>query len=469
MESSLADALENYDAAGLAEQIKLRKLSVVDVVEAHFQRIAKLNRKYNALVTLDEQRALQRAREADDALAQGKLWGPLHGVPVTIKDAIETAGLRTTVGYTGYSNFVPDKDAPVVSRLKGAGAIVIGKTNCAALCGDIQTTNKLFGKTSNPWDVGRTSGGSSGGDAVAVALGMSALGIGSDTGGSIRIPSSYCGVFGLKTSLGKVPRQGLRPVRDESHARPDRLTVIGSIARSIRDLALCYGVLTGQVTALASTAKPKIFWTHEFHEPLVDDDVAQVLGEKFSALTAAGADITKIESPVDFRYLFTMSMRLGVYEFWPEEAGKLIPGVFLLYESLRSLLRGGAAGSYARLKREQSEMSSRVARMLAGCDFWVLPATPSVAFEHRRPGAAIPLTLAGRVRKSGYWRASAGFTYPISLLGNPSIVIPVGMNKDGMPIAIQAVGKMGEDAKLLSAASYLAGKIGRVPSGAGDV
>ena len=195
----------------LAQAIRERKVSAVEVVQAHLNHIAQHNPALNAIVTLDEERALQRAKEADAALARGEMWGPLHGVPVTIKDAFETAGLRTTSSFPPLAHYVPKQDATIVARLRAAGAIILGKTNMPILTVDIQTNSPLFGRANNPWDLGRTTGGSTGGGAAAVAAGLSPLEVGSDGGGSIRIPSHFCGVFGLKPTEHLVPGTGHIP------------------------------------------------------------------------------------------------------------------------------------------------------------------------------------------------------------------------------------------------------------------
>ena len=468
MKSPLAETLAIHDATSLAAAIRSRELSAVDVIAAHFERIDRLNGKYNALVTLDKQRAIQHARQADCDLARGILWGPLHGVPMTIKDCLNTAQLRTTVGYDKYRNFTPERDAWVVGKLKDAGAIVIGKTNCARLCCDIQTGNGIFGRTGNPWNTELTCGGSSGGEAVAVALGMSPLGIGSDTGGSIRIPSSYCGIFGLKTSIGKLSREGLLPLHDRSHAGPDSLTVVGPMARSIRDLMLCYRILSNETDEDEDTASasypttPQIHWTHEIDSLTIDDEVRRVMGDKFSALLEHGVAVTKVPSPMDFGKLLQMYLRLAMFEFTPKECSSMMYHFFWLFESVRSVFRGGPRGGYMRLKREQAELSTELESFLQGCDAWVIPATPSVAFAHQKTGFPITLTDNGRRRRCGYWAASMGLTSALSVLGKPSVVIPVGKSKHGLPVAIQVVGRLGEDRKLLKAAAYLAGKIGKV-------
>ncbi|XXT21470.1 amidase [Sorangium sp. So ce429] len=461
MVRALADSITSYDALSLAEAIRTGALSSEQVIAAYLERIERLNRCFNALVTVDQERALRSAREADAELRDGRTRGPLHGVPVTIKDALLTAGLRTTAGHPKYAQLVPDADAWVVDRLKRAGAIVIGKTNCAALCSDVQTTNEVFGATNNPWSVGRTAGGSSGGEAAAVALGMSPLGIGSDTAGSIRIPSSYCGVFGLKTSIGKIPRDGHVPLHDETHARPDSLTVIGPIARSIRDLTLCYEVLTGESTTKgAPPASPRIFWTQDFTTQVIDEEVARALDEMFSVLTRAGADVRKVAPPFPLEELFSTYMRLYMFEFAPEDISRALLPLFFVSEAIRSPFRGGARGSYERLKRKQSDLKHTMDEFLQACDCWILPATPSTAFVHQKTGRGIPVTSRGRTKKLSYWEATMGLTYPFNLLGNPSVVIPLVRGKEGMPIGVQVVGRLGEDRKLLSVAEHVARKIG---------
>lgn len=179
----------------LARAIRERRLSSREVLEAHLRQIKRYNPSVNAIVTLDEERAWQRAQQADDALGRGEVWGPLHGVPVTIKDSFETAGLRTTSSYHRLIDYVLEQDASAVARLRQAGAIILGKTNVPRQSMDIQTVSPIFGRTNNPWDLERTPGGSTGGGAAAVASGMSPLEMGSDLGGSIRIPAYSCGYW----------------------------------------------------------------------------------------------------------------------------------------------------------------------------------------------------------------------------------------------------------------------------------
>src|SRR5579883_2568231 len=185
-----------WSASQLAAAIRDRTVSSIEVIEAHLQQIAQHNPAINAIATLQADQAREQAHQADAALAQGEWWGPLHGVPVTCKDNFETAGLRTTCGYQPLSEYVPQQDATVVARLRNAGAILLGKTNMPPLGTGLQTNNALFGRTNNPWHLAYTCGGSTGGGAAAIAAGLSPLETGSDSGGSIRVPAHFCGVFG---------------------------------------------------------------------------------------------------------------------------------------------------------------------------------------------------------------------------------------------------------------------------------
>ena len=204
---SSSNDLVFLSAGELAEKIKSHQVTSLEVVNAYLDHIKKHNPTLNAIVTLDKDAAIRRAKEADAALARGELWGPLHGVPITIKDNVATRGLKTTNSYPLTADYVPDFDATVVARLRKAGAIILGKTNLPLLGMDYQTNSPVFGITNNPWDISRTPGGSTGGGASAVAAGLTSLEIGNDIGGSIRIPSHFCGIYGLKPTEYLVPTQ----------------------------------------------------------------------------------------------------------------------------------------------------------------------------------------------------------------------------------------------------------------------
>jgi amidase len=229
-------------ATQLADLIRRGRTSSLEVVNAFLARIEQVNPRLNAIVRLDADGARDSAAAADRAMARGQIAGPLHGVPMTIKDSFDTAGMISTGGTTGRKGFVPDRDATVVARLRAAGAILLGKTNTPELTWSFETRNQVYGRTNNPWDPDLSPGGSSGGAAAIVAACGSPFDIGSDTGGSIRVPAHFCGVAGIKPSSGRVPRTG-HVVGAEGHLQS--LTQLGPIGRSVEDLALLLGVIAG--------------------------------------------------------------------------------------------------------------------------------------------------------------------------------------------------------------------------------
>src|SRR5712664_4988443 len=210
--TATSDDITSASAGELADAIRSKKLSSRVIVEAHLERIAKVNPKLNAVVQLTAEAARKEADEADAALARGEIKGPLHGVPITIKDTLETTGVICTGGTKGRANYVPKTDATAVARLRAAGAIFLGKTNVPELAGAIESDNLVYGRTNNPYDLTRTLGGSSGGEAAIIAAGGSPLGLGTDAGGSIRIPAHFCGLAAIKPTSGRVPRTGQFPL-----------------------------------------------------------------------------------------------------------------------------------------------------------------------------------------------------------------------------------------------------------------
>lgn len=231
-------------AARLVAALKAGEVSSRELLDLYLSRIEAADPALNAVVTLDAERARRLAAEADADLARGEASGALHGLPITIKDTIETGGLRTTAGAPWLGGHVPDRDATAVARLKAAGAIVFGKTNCPLYGGDAQSENVVFGTTGNPWDTDRSPGGSSGGSAAALAAGQTALELGSDIGGSVRNPAHYCGVYGHKPSFGIIPTRGHIPPPPGALSPVD-LAVVGPLGRSAEDLALAMDVLVG--------------------------------------------------------------------------------------------------------------------------------------------------------------------------------------------------------------------------------
>ncbi|MGA6950241.1 MAG: amidase, partial [Candidatus Sulfotelmatobacter sp.] len=244
-------------AVSMAEQIRKKKISPIELIDAHLKQIEKLNPKLNAFVHVEAEHALRAARTAEAEVMSKKNLGPLHGVPVSIKSSIDVAGLRCESGTRLRAGFTPTEDAPLVARLRAAGAIVLGVTNTPELLMAWETNNLLHGRTNNPWDLERTPGGSSGGEAAAIAAGMSAGGVGSDGGGSIRVPAHFCGICGLKPTPGRIPATGHYP---ESAGPFALIGVVGPMARSIADLKVLFEVMEGPDSGDTCAAPVPLRW-----------------------------------------------------------------------------------------------------------------------------------------------------------------------------------------------------------------
>src|SRR3984885_15612394 len=244
-------------AVSMAEQIRKEELSPVELVEAHLARIEKLNPKLNAFVQVDAEGARRQASAAEAAAARGERLGPLHGVPVSIKSSMEVEGMRAEAGSKLRAGFVAAQDAPLVSRLRQAGAIILGTTNTPELLMAWETDNILYGRTNNPWALDRTAGGSSGGEAAAIAVGMSAGGVGSDGGGSIRVPAHFSGICGLKPTPGRVPATGHYPISAGPFAL---IGAVGPMARKVGDLKLLFEVMQGPDAGDTCAAPVPLRW-----------------------------------------------------------------------------------------------------------------------------------------------------------------------------------------------------------------
>ena len=254
--------LHYLSATAMAEFVRSRQISAVELVEAHLARIERINPSINALVQVDVEGARAQARAADISVHRGDTLAPLHGVPVTIKSCIDVAGLRCEAGTRLRSRHVAQNDAPLVSRLRAAGAILLGTTNCPEILMAWETDNLLYGRTNNPWDLSRTPGGSSGGEAAAIAAGCSAGGVGSDGGGSIREPAHFTGICGLKPTPGRIPATGHFP----GSVGPFALTgVVGPMARTVADLKLLFGAMQGPDIGDPSAAPVPLRWLDAPH------------------------------------------------------------------------------------------------------------------------------------------------------------------------------------------------------------
>jgi len=428
----------------LADAIRARAVSATEVLDAHLARIERINPALNAIIVLDVERARQRALDADQALLRGEVWGPLHGVPFTLKDAHATAGLRTTSGYPQLANYVADADGTVAARLKAAGGILLGKTNVPMMLGDYQCNSPIFGRTNNPWDVTRTPGGSSGGAAAAVAAGMSTFDVGTDLAGSIRVPDHFCGVFGFKPTEHRVSLHGLVPGMPPP--RPIRLmSCIGPIARSVEDLALIDSIIAGPdgldtdvPPLVASDARDvhlerlKIAVAPTFPGLPVAREIRDAVTGLAQRLSDAGALVDAPELPeIDIA-----ADLLGVTEL-----------IMMLTGANRPSEHPTTLGQYlaALHRRDQSIIAWE--RFFAEWDALLCPAAMTTAFPHCDTGS--PLLVDGEA--VSYWTVSAQ-TALFNYTGHPAVLLPYGQDEAGLPIGLQLVSRRWEDARLLAIA-----------------
>jgi len=468
----------------LAQMIRDRTVSAGEVLDAYLRQIVKYNSQLNAICTLDEERARQRATEADEALARGENWGILHGVPITIKDAFETAGLLTTAGYKPLKDYVPKADATVVARLRAAGAIVMGKTNMAKLTGDYQSKSDLFPQVNNPWNLEYTPGGSSGGTAAAIAAGLSPLDIGSDIAGSIRQPCHFSGVYGLKPTDRRVSTAGHIPeVPGMSHCIRQML-VAGPIARSIEDLQLSFSLIAG-VDPRSPEVPPvpldspnrkslqnlKIAWIDELNLYPVAQSIKSTMQAVAQKLSNAGTQIEQWMPKFDFVFAWQIYYTVATYNVVyssPLNLNYIRESLAFLFReatqgdrSLRQLsnvpkiglstyLNPNLKGYYAALT-QRDRFIAQMDRELEPWDALICPVAMTPAFTHRLQGEAVVIDS----RKVPYQMASGAYTKPFSLTGHPVVVIPVGYTPDRLPIAMQIVGKRWREMELFAIAQEI--------------
>ena len=446
-------------ATELAERIRTRSLSPVEVIQAHLDRIEAVNPRLNAIVTRVDG-GVERAREAEAATMRGESWGPLHGVPFTIKDCVDTDGVRTTRGSRLFQGYVPQSDATVVRRLKEAGGILIGKTNTPEFALGWETDNLLFGRTENPWKVGRTPGGSSGGEAVAIGAGLSPLGVGSDLGGSIRQPAHYCGIVGLKATHGRVPLTGHWP-----EFLP-RFMHVGPLARSVRDLALALSVLAGP-DGLDPYAMPvpvlqpgdlgaplprwRVGWCAEGPFAPVATEVQRTVAKAASAMEDLGCRVEPV-SLADWEQWPAQSISMTIYT--AESGLYLEPIIGGREDDLAPMLRRRlevpqpsmreyleASAKCELLRQDMARFFTRYDLLL--CPVGLVPAHPHDPIELNVEGQMVPGRFALRA------------TLPFNLTGSPAISVPFGWSSDGLPIGVQLVARHFDEATLLHAASAL--------------
>ena len=456
------DDLCSLTAAELAGRIRARELSAAEVAEAHLDRIEKVNPKVNAIVTLTPEKAMEAARAADGALARGLTVGPLHGLPVAHKDLALTRGVRTTFGSPIFKDFVPEEDALIVRRLKEAGAVTLGKTNTPEFGAGSQTFNEVFGETLNPYDTTKTAGGSSGGAAVALACGMLPIADGSDMGGSLRNPASFCNVVGLRPSPGRVPTW------------PDltawfALSVEGPMARTVRDVALVLSALAGpDPRSPLSLSEPgevfarplerdfggaRVAWSRDLGGLPVDPRVTAAIDGRRRVFEDLGCVVEDAEpdfSGADeaFKVLRAWRFELAYGHLLDEHRAAMKDTVVWNIEEGRRL--GGP--DFGRAEKLRTEVYHRVRGFMEGYEFLVLPVSQVPPFD---VGERYVAEINCRPMETYIdWMRSC---YYVTVAGLPAISVPCGFTREGLPVGVQIVGRHRDDLGVLQLAHAFEG------------
>jgi Asp-tRNA(Asn)/Glu-tRNA(Gln) amidotransferase A subunit family amidase len=452
----------------MAELIRNRKLSPVELVQAHLDRIEKVNPKINAYVQLDEDRALTAARLAETAVMRKDDSGPLRGVPISIKSAMDVAGMRCEAGTKLRAGYVAVEDAPLIRRLRNAGAIILGVTNTPELLMAWETDNLLYGRTNNPWDLSRTAGGSSGGESAAIASGCSAGGVGSDGGGSIRVPAHFCGICGLKPTPGRVPATGHFP---QSVGPFALLGVVGPMARTVADLKLLFEVMQGPDLGDPSAAPVPVRW-HDHNQLkririgyFEDDGRTQVTPETRKAVQNAAQALR--------------SAGFEVEPFLPdglEKARKLWWKFFGIAGGL--LLGPMTRGHEAELSPILKEFNRWVAAEQSHSaqsllDTWIdRDLVRMQIFEQMEkfpvllcPVASLPAFHHGERRwqiegKTVEYLDAWSYCEWFNLLGMPAATVPLASSAEGLPIGVQIAARPWEEELVLSVAAILEAECG---------
>jgi amidase len=466
-------------ALDAARAIRDGNVSSLELTRYMFERIERY-KSLNAVVTLMTDEALARAREADAARASGKSWGPLHGVPCTIKDAFETKGVRTTAGEPFLKDHVPTSDAALVERLRAAGAVLLGMTNLPPLLMDWQSDNPIFGRTNNPWDPSRTPGGSTGGGAASLAAGIGYIALGSDIGGSIRLPAHFCGVYGHKPTYGLLPERGHVPPPPQARpAPPTGLAVVGPLARNALDLKLALEVLGGpdSNTAIAykwTLPRPRKARLTQYRIGYVIDDpfcpvasdVKAVLTRSIEALRKAGvplregwpAGVNPVEQLHTYLYLF-----FSVFASQAEDAqmGKLrerAKRTDASWDTITAQAHTAPHKVFLEMQHRQLQAQDAWQQYFRELDAFLTPTAFVAAFPHdASPQAQRRLQTPEGERP---YSDMMGWVAPATLAGLPATIAPVGLTASGLPVGIQIVGPCLEDATPIDIAARMADVIG---------
>ena len=447
-------------ATEIRQLIASKKLSPVEITELFFSRIESLDSRLNAYLTLARDEALSTAREAEQAVVRGDQLGPLHGIPISIKDLEMTAGIRTTSGSLLFKDRVPDVDSAVVERVRAAGAIILGKTNTPEFGLLGHTLNRLGDHCRNPWNTERTPGGSSGGAGAAMAAGLCSLATGSDGGGSIRIPASFSGVYGIKPTQGRVPFYAGAP----SPPVVNLVSQSGPMSRTVRDSALLLQVLAGHDTRDVSSLRDgpedylaaadrdiqglRVAYSPDFGFAAVDPEVAEVSSRAAGVFEKLGCSVDQadlaLDPPFDVFDTIFDAVTAARYEAMVAGSADLLAGY------TRQRLEHGAKVSgpdFVRTLGERDRLKAQFADLFERYDVLLSPTVATTAF----PVGSPPDTIAGR-EIDPFW-GYVQFSAVINLIGHPAASIPCGLSSDGLPIGLHIVGRLGDEATVIAASA----------------
>jgi Asp-tRNA(Asn)/Glu-tRNA(Gln) amidotransferase A subunit family amidase len=450
-------------AVEMAQRIREKKISPVELAEAHLAKIERLNPKLNAFVHVDADSVRRRARAAETWLMKGARLGALHGVPISIKSSVDVVGMKCEAGTRLRAGYVAQSDAPLVSRLRQAGAIVLGVTNTPELLMAWETDNLLYGRTNSPWDLERTPGGSSGGEAAAIASGMSAGGVGSDGGGSIRVPAHFSGICGLKPTPGRIPSTGHFP---ESAGPFALIGVVGPMARTVADLKLLFEVMQGPDDGDSCTAPVPLHWPSDQEVKSLrigyfeDDGRTPATSEIRQAVKTSAESLTRAGFKVEpFRPEGLEEARELWRKFFVKAGGMLIDPLFEKQKSdlspiLNQFLELSAdepaltADSLLDAWIRRDALRARFLAQMQKYPILLCPPAAVPAFRHGERSWAID-------GKTVNYLDAWSYTEWFNLLGNPAAVVPVSRSGERLPIGVQIVGRPWEDEKVVAIAQVV--------------
>ncbi|MSQ22909.1 MAG: amidase [Dehalococcoidia bacterium] len=444
----------------LRELIASRKVSPVELTELFLARIQQLDPGLNAYLTVAAEQALASARRAEAEVKPGANLGPLHGIPVAIKDLTSTGGIRTTRGSLIYKDFVPDVDEPVVARIRSAGAVILGKTNTPEFGFSATTENLLGDACRNPWNPERTPGGSSGGAGAAVAAGLAPTAQGSDGGGSIRIPCSMCGVYGIKPTFGRVAR----PYQGPGAWGP--LAQNGPITRTVLDAAILLQVMAGHDPLDPTSIKEdppdfsavmnagvrglRVGWNPDLGGVPVDPEVRRVTAKAVQAFEELGAHVVEAEIPIDHLRLRDVFMTIFLSDYAASFGELLRTRGNEMSPFLREMLLDAVMWPASKLALALHELEWHRARMNTVMEQYDLLLTPTLATPPFPVGQR-PSVIDGQ-DVDPVW-AFTPFCFPFNLTGQPAASLPCGFSSEGLPIGLHLIGRLGDEATVLRASA----------------